>query len=144
VRKLFSDGTYAEGWAVYSEWMMLKEGFRGGDPGLELQMLKMQLKVTGNAILDIKLHRGLMREDEVVPFLLSLFQTPGEAKAKLTRAKGTTVQLTTYYIGYLEMRDLRQEYERRAGAGFTLAEFHRKVLEAGAPPMRFLRELVLQ
>jgi uncharacterized protein (DUF885 family) len=144
VRKIFADGAYVEGWACYCEWMMLHEGFGGGDPGLELQMLKGQLKLFGNAILDIKLHRGLMREEEVVPFLVERsFQTLGEAKAKLIRAKGTVIQLSTYFLGYTAMRDLRRDYEAQTGGRFSLAEFHHKVLEAGAPPMRLLRELVL-
>lgn len=145
VRKLFVDGANVEGWACYGEWMMLHEGFGDDDPGLEMQMLKMQLKLISNTMLDIKLHRGLMREDEVVPFLIDqAYQTPGEARAKLTRAKGTIIQLTTYYLGYREMRDLRDAYQQKAGASFDLAEFHRKVLDAGAPPMRFLRQLVLE
>ncbi len=144
VRKVFADGAYAEGWACYCEWMMPREGFGNGDPGLELQMLKGELKMMGNTILDIKLHRGLMKEEEVIPFLTERsFQPMGEAKAKLVRAKGTVIQLSTYYLGFLEMLDLRRDYETRAGAAFNLAEFHHMVLEAGAPPMRFLRELVL-
>jgi uncharacterized protein (DUF885 family) len=145
VRKLFVDGANVEGWACYGEWMMLNEGFGNGDAGLEMQMLKMQLKLISNTMLDIKLHRGLMREEDVVPFLIDqAYQTPGEARSKLTRAKGTIIQLTTYYLGYREMRDLRDAYQQRAGASFDLAEFHRKVLDAGAPPMRFLRQLVLE
>lgn len=144
VRKIFVDGAYAEGWACYGEAMMLEEGFMDRDPGLELQVLKMRLKVIVNAILDIKLHRGMMGEDEVVALLVDrCFQSEGEAKAKLVRAKGTAVQLSTYYIGFLEMLDLRKDAEAAAGEAFDLAAFHHKVLNAGAPPLRFLRELVL-
>ena len=143
VRKVFADGAYAEGWACYGERMMLEEGFMDRDPGLELQILKMELKMMANAILDIKLHRGMMSEEDVVPMLIDrCFQSEGEAKAKLVRAKGTAVQLSTYYIGFLEMLELRKDYEAAAGKDFTLAEFHHKVLTAGAPPMRYLRELV--
>jgi hypothetical protein len=140
VRKIFVDGAYAEGWACYGEAMMLEEGFMDRDPGLELQVLKMRLKVIVNAILDIKLHRGMMGEDEVVVLLVDrCFQSEGEAKAKLVRAKGTAVQLSTYYIGFLEMLDLRKDAEAAAGEAFDLAAFHHKVLNAGAPPLRFLR-----
>jgi uncharacterized protein (DUF885 family) len=143
-RKVFMDGSTVEGWACYTEAMMLQEGFGGGDPGLELQMLKMQLKMMANVMLDIGLHRGQMREDEVVPFLVNrAFQTPGEARAKLVRAKGTAVQLSTYYLGYVEMWDLRRDYQAKVGPAFTLRDYHHKVLEAGAPPMRYLRELIL-
>jgi len=144
VRKVFADGAYAEGWACYGERMMLEEGFMDRDPGLELQVLKMELKMMANAILDIKLHRGMMNEEDVVPMLIDrCFQSEGEAKAKLVRAKGTAVQLSTYYIGFLEMLELRKDAEAAAGKAFDLAGFHHKVLNAGAPPMRYLRELVL-
>lgn len=144
VRKVFVDGAYVEGWACYCERMMVEEGFRDHDPGLELQMLKGELKMTANAILDIRLHRGMMKEEEIMPLLVGRsFQTVGEARDKIVRAKGTAIQLSTYYIGFSEMMRLRRDYQAAAGAKFDLAEYHRRVLEAGAPPMRFLRELVL-
>jgi uncharacterized protein (DUF885 family) len=145
VRKLFASGVYVEGWACYCERMILDEGFRGGDPGLKLQRLKMFLKMVSNAIIDIRLHRGFMEEGEVVPYLLErAFQTRGEAEAKLVRAKGTAVQLSTYYVGYLEMMGLRHEFKQQSGGQFDLGKYHEKVLTAGAPPMRLLRELILR
>ena len=143
VRKVFVDGTYAEGWACYCEEMMLEEGF--GDPGLRMQTLKMRLKMITNAIIDIKLHRGMMAEDEVVPMLIEhAFQTPGEAQAKLVRAKGTAVQLSTYYVGFAEMVEIRNDYKAAKGDAFNLKEFHHAVLYAGGPQMHLLRKLVIR
>ena len=143
VRKVFVDGTYAEGWACYCEEMMLEEGF--GNPGLRMQTLKMRLKMITNAIIDISLHRGTMAEDEVVPMLIErAFQTPGEAQAKLVRAKGTAVQLSTYYVGFAEMWEIRNDYEAAKGDDFDLKQFHHAVLYAGGPQMHLLRKLVIR
>ncbi len=144
VRKIFGSGVYAEGWAVYCEWMMLDEGFGGGDPGLRLQRLKFYLRAVANAIIDPLLHKGLMAEEELVDFLVNeAFQERTEAEEKLTRARLSSVQLSTYFIGFQEMMDLRRDYEEAAGENFDIGEFHLQVLNHGAPPPRLLRRLIL-
>src|ERR1039458_4024093 len=56
IRRVLSSGTFAEGWAVYTEQMMLDQGFGRGDLALRLQQLKFYLRAVVNAILDHKMH----------------------------------------------------------------------------------------
>src|SRR5207244_12382862 len=95
VRKVLYNGTFAEGWAVYTEQMMLDQGYGGGDVSLRLHQLKFYLRAVVNAILDHKMHCTQMTDDEVMDLLVNrAFQSEGEARLKIVRAKQSSTQLS--------------------------------------------------
>jgi uncharacterized protein (DUF885 family) len=143
IRRVLSSGTFAEGWAVYTEQMMLDQGFGEGDLGLRLQQLKFYLRAMVNAILDHKMHAGNMTDVEAMDLLVrQAFQTEGEAVGKIIRAKQTSCQLSTYFVGRTAFYRLRQQLQRELGDRFDLASFHEAVLAHGTIPVKFLPELV--
>ena len=143
IRRVLSSGTFAEGWAVYTEQMMLDQGFGGGDLGLRLQQLKFYLRAVVNAILDHKMHAGNMSDAEAMDLLVGrAFQTEGEAVGKIIRAKQTSCQLSTYFVGRTAFYRLRQQLQRELGDRFDLASFHEAVLSHGTIPVKYLPELV--
>jgi Bacterial protein of unknown function (DUF885) len=143
IRRVLSSGTFAEGWAVYTEQMMLDQGFGGGDLGLRLQQLKFYLRAVVNAILDHKMHAGNMSDAEAMNLLVRrAFQTEGEAVGKIIRAKQTSCQLSTYFVGRTAFYRLRQQLQRELGDRFDLASFHEAVLSHGTIPVKYLPELV--
>ena len=71
------------------------------------------------------------------------FQEEREAAGKWVRAQLTSAQLSTYFVGYQEHRELRAEVERAWGADFTLRRYHDTLLSFGSPPVRFVRALML-
>lgn len=143
IRRVLSSGVFAEGWAVYSEQMMLDQGFGGGDPALRLQQLKFYLRAIVNAILDHRMHVGSMTEPEAAELLMQrAFQTEGEAVGKIIRAKQTSCQLSTYFAGRVAFHRLRQDIQRELGPRFNLKEFHDAVLAQGTVPVSYLPELV--
>ena len=100
VRKVLSSGTFAEGWAVYTEQMMLDQGYGQGDLALRLNQLKFYLRAVVNAILDHKMHAGAMTDAEARELLMGrAFQTEGEAVGKIVRSKQSSCQLSTYFVG---------------------------------------------
>ena len=138
VRALFFSGTFAEGWAVYTERVMAEAGF--GGPEVRMQQLKMRLRATINAILDQKIHMGSMTEKEAIDLMMkSGFQEEGEAVGKWKRARLTSTQLSTYFVGTVEQDDLRAAAEAKAGAAFNLKKYHDTVLSYGTPPVKFVR-----
>ena len=144
VRKLFGSGIYAEGWATYCEWMMLDEGFYADNPGFHLQRLKYNLRCVANAIIDQKMHKGMMTDEECLDLLVNgAFQTEEEARGKLQRVKLGAGQLSTYFYGFRAMTRLRADYEELKGEDFVLKDFHYEVVRHGSPPMRLLRKLLL-
>jgi uncharacterized protein (DUF885 family) len=143
IRRVLSSGTFAEGWAVYTEQTMLDQGFGGGDLGLRLQQLKFYLRAVVNAILDHKMHAGKMNDAEAMDLLMRrAFQTEGEAVGKIIRAKQTSCQLSTYFVGRTAFYRLRQQLQRELGDRFDLARFHEAVLSHGTIPVKYLPELV--
>ncbi len=144
VRAIFGNGAFIEGWALYSERMMVHAGFMDFDPRYELQQLKMYLRAVINSILDAKIHAGDMGEEEAVEFMIEEgFQERSEAEGKWVRACLTSTQLSTYFVGIQEVLDLEKAYKERVGESFSQKEFNHKLLSQSSPPVRFLREIVL-
>ncbi|MGE5754927.1 MAG: DUF885 domain-containing protein [Planctomycetaceae bacterium] len=143
IRKVLSSGTFAEGWAVYTERMMLDQGFGRGDLGLRLNQLKFYLRAVVNAILDHRMHAGSMTDDEAKGLLMGrAFQTEGEAVGKIIRSKQTSCQLSTYFVGRTAFHRLRQQIQRERGDRFDLGRYHEAVLAHGTIPVKYLPELV--
>ena len=143
IRQVLSSGTFAEGWAVYTEQMMLDQGFGDGDLALRLHQLKFYLRAVVNAILDHQMHCGDMTDDEALDLLVGrAFQTEGEALGKIIRAKQSSCQLSTYFVGRTAFYRLRQEVQREQGERFDLGRYHEAVLAHGTLPVKYLPELV--
>jgi uncharacterized protein (DUF885 family) len=143
IRKVLSSGTFAEGWAVYTEQMMLDQGFGDGDLGLRLNQLKFYLRAVVNAILDSKMHTANMTDAEAMELLSErAFQTEGEAVGKIIRSKQSSCQLSTYFVGRTAFYRLRQKVQRDSGEKFSLGRYHEAVLSHGTLPVKYLPELV--
>ena len=141
VRAIFKSGPFLEGWATYAERLMSDYGY--GGPEVRMQMLKMHLRVIINAIIDQKIHTAGMTEEEAIDLMINEgYQEPGEAAGKWRRACLTSTQLTTYFVGNLEMNDIRRAYEAELGADFDIKEFHDEVLSYGSPPLKFIRRMM--
>ncbi|HWC58717.1 MAG TPA: DUF885 domain-containing protein [Verrucomicrobiae bacterium] len=143
IRRVFQSGPFVEGWAVYGEVTMLNEGFGDGDLRLRLMQLKFYLRAVANSILDYQMHCTEMSDDEAMKFLTQdAFQSEGEAKLKVIRAKQSSVQLSTYFVGRMAHYQLHQAIEREMGDKFSLEKYHEAVLANGSIPPKYLPELV--
>ena len=145
IRAIFGNSSFIEGWAVYADDMLLERGFRSNDPKLKLQWKKFYLRALINAILDSGMHRENMSEYEALKLMTEDgFQEESEAAVKWRRAALTPGYLSTYYVGYRELRALRRDAEARWGSNFKLNEFHEKLLREGAVAPKFARRLLLE
>jgi len=143
IRKVLSSGIFAEGWAVYTEQVMLDQGFGGGDPALRLHQLKFYLRAVINAILDNEMHCSGMSDEQALELLTKRgFQSEGEAVGKVLRAKQSSCQLSTYFVGRMAFHRLRQQIQRETGQDFGLGRYHEAVLAHGTLPVKYLPELV--
>ena len=141
VRAIFQSGTFIEGWAVYCEQMMAEQGY--GGPPVKMQQLKMRLRVICNAILDQGIHAGNMSEQEAMNLMTKgAYQQEGEAVAKWKRARLTSAQLSTYFVGVSEHLDLREAEKKKLGNQFDLKRYHDEVISYGSPPVKYVRELM--
>jgi len=143
IRKVISSGVYVEGWAVYNEQAMLDAGYGEGDLALRLTQQKFYLRTVANAILDHRMHCGTMTDSDALAFLTQqCFQSESEAQLKIVRAKQTSCQLSTYFVGRTAIYNLRRDIERQMGDKFVLGRFHEAVLEPGGVPVKYLPEIV--
>ncbi|HYT59603.1 MAG TPA: DUF885 domain-containing protein [Haliangiales bacterium] len=143
IRRVLQSGVFIEGWAVYTEQMMLDQGYGDRDLALRLTQLKFYLRAVANAILDHRMHCATMTDEEALKFLMEgAFQSEGEARLKIIRAKQSSVQLSTYFVGRMAHYRLRQRMEHEPGDPFDLGRFHEAVLDHGSVPVKYLPELV--
>src|SRR6478609_3141698 len=141
VRAIFQSGPFIEGWAVYCEQVMAEQGY--GGPEVKMQQLKMRLRAICNAILDQSIHAGNMSEQEAMELMTKEgYQQEGEAVAKWKRARLTSAQLSTYFVGATEHLDLRAAEQKKLGNDFNLKKYNDQVISYGSPPVKYVRELM--
>ncbi len=143
LRTVFGNDAYIEGWGQYSEQMMIEEGFLDRSPELALTFAKEQLRVIANAILDIRLQMLNMTDQEAMDLMeKKTFQEHTEAVEKLQRAKLTSCQLPSYYVGWTAWNKLRDDYRTSRGAAFSVSDFNDRALKPGAVPLPALRPIL--
>jgi uncharacterized protein (DUF885 family) len=153
VRKLLGCSSNAEGWAHYTEQMMLDEGY-GRTPGipeekdtnfLKLRLGQLQDALLRNAryIVGIKMHTGQMTFDQAVDFFEKEgFQSRANSLRETKRGTSDPTYLV-YTLGKLEILKLRDDYKKKVGDKFTLEDFHNKFLQQGFPPVKIIRQALL-
>jgi uncharacterized protein (DUF885 family) len=141
IRAIFTSGSFVEGWAVYAEQLMAEKGY--GAAEVRMQQLKMKLRVIINAIIDQKIHTAGMTEKEAVDFMMNEgFQEEGEAVGKWKRAQLSSTQLSTYYVGSVEVNDIRRTYEARNKGKVDLRKMHDEMLSFGSPAAKYVKEMM--
>ena len=143
VKSIFGNNPMTEGWAVYTERMMLEEGYGNNSMELWLMYYKWFLRVVTNTILDYEIHnKNLSRAEAMKLMTKGAFQEQSEAEGKWHRATVSQVQLTSYFAGFAEIYSLREEMKEKKGDRFNLKEFHETFLSFGSSPIREIRKLM--
>jgi uncharacterized protein (DUF885 family) len=142
-RAVFGSGVFAEGWAVYVTQVMMDVGYGADDPALMLAHWKYFLRAVTNTLMDIRIHTGSMTEDEAMALMVDGgFQERSEAAEKWNRARLSSTQLCSYYLGSVEMTELEREERRRKGDAFEWRPFLESVISHGTPPMPVIRDIL--
>src|SRR6202142_3202621 len=143
VRKLTSCGSNAEGWAHYTEQMMLDQGYGNGDPVLRMGQLEDALLRNARFIVGIKMHtQGMTLAEAEEFFVKEGYQTPAVAKVETKRGTSDPTYLV-YTLGKLEILKLREDYHKMKGADFSLMEFHNRLMQQGGVPLKIIRKAML-
>jgi uncharacterized protein (DUF885 family) len=166
-RTILWSGVFAEGWAVYVTQVMMDLGYGAEDPALMLVHWKFYLRACTNAIIDTRIHAGSMTEDEAVSLMVEGgFQEEAEARNKWNRARLSSTQLSTYFVGSVEFWDIERAARKRAATapgdlrgaevvpeprvvggfgdtpGFVYRDHLEAVMSHGSPPIPILRRLL--
>jgi len=139
LRSTLWSGAFAEGWAVYGERLLIKEGLGGKENArYALREARSGMVVAANAILDIKLQRGEMTYEEALRFMEDEgFQEKALAEKKLLRAKLDSTQLCQYFLGLSEIETLERDVKARGK--FEQRAFNEQLVGHGTVPVKILR-----
>ena len=152
VRKLLGANTNVEGWAHYTEQMMLDNGY--GQPGsgakdereakfLRLGQLQDALLRNARFIVGIEMHTGKMSIEQAEEFFQKEgYQSKETAVVETKRGAGDPTYLY-YTLGKLQIMKLRDDVKKKEGAAFSLEKFHDDFLKQGFPPIKIVREAML-
>ncbi len=143
VRAVLGSASFVEGWAHYSEQMMLDEGFGGNNPKLRLAQLNLALLRLCRYLVGLKMHtQGMSYEQGVEFFMREGYQARVNAEREARRGTVDPTYLV-YTLGKMEILKLREDYRRQRGASFRLGEFHDRLLSYGMPPVKIIRMALL-
>ena len=145
LRSVFQNGAMIEGWAVYTEAMMIENGWGNHAPEMELTLGIWRLRELANVIIDYDIQCLNKPKKDIVNFLTKeCFQTDAQVEEKYHRATLSQVQLCSYFTGAKAIQALREEYQKKMGNQFKLKDFHEKFLSYGSSPVKYIRERMLQ
>ena len=142
IKAIFGNGATIEGWAVYTERMMLESGYGANAPELWLMYWKWYLRSVTNTVLDYSVHvLGMSEQDALKMLTREAFQSEKEATGKWRRVQLSSVQLTSYYSGFAQIYDYRERLKKEQGARFDLKRFHEQFLSYGSAPVKIIEEM---
>ncbi|HXS35319.1 MAG TPA: DUF885 domain-containing protein [Flavipsychrobacter sp.] len=153
IKSILGNGAMIEGWAVYTERMMLENGYDSkntedngeASPEMWLMYYKWNLRSTCNTILDYSVHaKNMSKEDAINMLTNEAFQQQAEAEGKWKRVSVTQVQLCSYFTGYTEIYEFRDELKKKEKNRFKLKQFHEKFLSYGSAPVKYIKQLMLE
>ncbi|MEI8278736.1 MAG: DUF885 domain-containing protein [Bacteroidota bacterium] len=152
IKSILGNGAMIEGWAVYTERMMLESGYgsdipdgKEASPEMWLMYYKWNMRSTCNTILDYSVHAKNMSKEEAINLLVNdAFQQQAEAEGKWKRVSVTQVQLCCYFTGFTEIYEWREELKNKQKEHFDLKKFHEKFLSYGSAPVKYIKQLMQQ
>jgi uncharacterized protein (DUF885 family) len=143
VRKLTMCGSNVEGWAHYTEQMMLDEGYGNHDPKLRLGQLLDALLRNCRYIVGIEMHTGKMTYLQGIDFFEQQGYMSRDYAERETKRGTSDPTYLVYTLGKLEILKLRHDYHEKAGAAFNLEQFHDDFVKQGGIPIRIIRKQML-
>src|SRR5262249_48349456 len=142
-RKLTACGTNAEGWAHYTEQMMVEEGYGDGDLKIRLAQLSEALLRDCRYVVGIKLHtQGMTVDQGAKVFEQQGYQEPATAYEEARRGAYNPTYLY-YTLGKLQIYKLRADYQKAKGKNFKLETFHNDFVKQGSIPIKLIRRILL-
>jgi uncharacterized protein (DUF885 family) len=139
IRKVLGVNTSTEGWAHYTEQMMLDEHVAKDDPKMRLGQLQDALLRDARYIVGIKMHTQGMTTDEAINFFVNEgYQTRSIGTRETKRGTADPTYLV-YTLGKLQIMKLREDYKAKMGDKFSLQEFHDNFMKHGFLPIKQVR-----
>jgi len=142
-RKLAYSPTNVEGWAHYSEQMMIEEGYGGGDPKIKLAQLSEALQRDCRYVVGIRLHTKGMTIEEGTRLFMEKGFSERQVALEETRRGAYDPTYLYYTLGKLMVYKMRDDYKKAKGSGYSLQGFHDEFVRQGGLPIPLMRRIML-
>ena len=149
IQKIFGSYAFIEGWAHYTEKMLVEAGF--AQDGDSIRAAKYRLAQSGEALLrlcrlyvSINTHCHGMKLDDATKFFMDNWHQ-GEKSSSQEALRGTFDPGYLFYtLGKLQILKLREDYKKQEGDNYSLQKFNDAMTDNGMPPIRIMREILLK
>ena len=143
VNRVATSYAFSEGWAHYTEQMMVETEYAKGKPALQLTQALEALVRNCRYMCSIWMHTQGMTVDEATRFFED-HAYMGTLPARREAMRGTfDPGYLNYTLGKLMILKLAHDYRKEQGSAYTLKGFHDRLLSYGAPALPLLREVML-
>jgi len=143
VRKLIGCGSNIEGWAHYTEQMMIDQGYGSNDPALKVGQLLDALLRNCRYIVGIEMHTGKRTYEQGIDFFVKQGYMSHDYAERETKRGTSDPTYLVYTLGKLEILKLRADYQAKMGADFSLEQFHNEFMQQGGVPIKLIRHTML-
>lgn len=144
IRREFDDGVFAEGWALYTEEMLMRTGFYPENSAAQGQILRLSRYRGARVGVDVNLHTGKWTFEQAVKYFMEAGGLDREAaEGEAAGAAAEPTQKITYMVGKWQILRLLGKYRQREGANFRLGAFHDALLANGSLPLSVVEWLLL-
>lgn len=143
VRKLVGSGSNIEGWAHYTEQMMIDEGYGKDDPELRVGQLLDALLRNCRYIVGIEMHTGKRTFEQGIEFFVKQGYMSHDYAERETKRGTSDPTYLVYTLGKLEILKLREDYRQKMGNDFSLEQFHNQFMQQGGVPIKLIRHAML-
>ena len=142
-RKVIPFTAYAEGWALYCEWLAKQVGWYDKDPFGDLGRLQAELFRAVRLVVDTGIHAKHWTREQAIAYMREKTgMGEKEVKSEIERYIVNPGQACAYKVGMMKIQELRARAQQELGDKFDQREFHDTVLKNGSLPLEILEEQV--
>jgi len=144
IRREQGDGVFAEGWALYTEEMMMRTGLYPDNSAAQGQILRLSRYRAARVGVDVNLHTGKWTFEQAVKYFMDAGGLDREAaEGEAAGAASQPTQKITYMVGKWQIMRLLGRYRQQQGTNFRLGAFHDALLANGTLPISVVEWILL-
>jgi uncharacterized protein (DUF885 family) len=143
IRRQHSDNSFIEGWALYGEEMLLREGLYPENSPSHGQVLRLSRYRAARIGVDVNLQTGRWSFEQAVRYFMEAGGLDREAaEGEAAGAAASPSQKIGYMVGKWQIMRLLGRYRDQQGASFRLGAFHDRLISYGSLPLSVIEQLM--
>jgi uncharacterized protein (DUF885 family) len=144
IRRQNGNNVFIEGWALYGEEMLMREGLYPPDSASQGQVLRLARYRSARIGVDVNLHTGKWTFEQAVKYFMEAGGLDHEAaEGEAAGAASSPTQKISYIVGKWQIMQLLGRYRDKMGANFRLGQFHDELISHGSLPVSVLEWIML-